>query len=273
MQTVYIGSTLVNDVMLGSQRMDDVFTPRDSITAEFLVIGSGNRGGNGAASTYRGAGAGAGGLLSGSLIILPNQPYQIQVGSADINQNAYDSYITGSNFYYVATAGGKGGTATSDALTSGGNGGSGGGAARTITGYGTAGTGIAGQGNNGAVGNSNNGGGGGGAGGAASGTNAGAGLASSISGTSVTYSNGGRGNTGFTPVDGVNFGDGGEGGPFGSPRNGSNGKQGVVILRYRGTQKFTGGTVTTDGDFTIHTFTTDNPTEGADFTRYTITYT
>jgi len=26
MQTVYIGNTLVNDVMLGSQRMDDVFT-------------------------------------------------------------------------------------------------------------------------------------------------------------------------------------------------------------------------------------------------------
>jgi hypothetical protein len=35
MQTVYIGNTLVNDVMLGSQRMDDVFTVKDT----FLVTG------------------------------------------------------------------------------------------------------------------------------------------------------------------------------------------------------------------------------------------
>lgn len=27
MRTVYLGNTLINDVMLGSQRMDDVFTP------------------------------------------------------------------------------------------------------------------------------------------------------------------------------------------------------------------------------------------------------
>jgi hypothetical protein len=272
MQTVYIGNTLVNDVMLGSQRMDDVFTALPAITAEFLVVASGNTGGQGASSLYRGAGGGAGGLLSGSLIILPNQSYQIQVGSNDGFDTAYDSYITGSNFYNVATAGGKGGGTSTDILRNGGNGGSGGGAARNVNGYGTAGTGISGQGNNGAVGSSNNGGGGGGAGGAASGANAGAGRDSSISGTSVTYSEGGRGNTGFVPVAGVNFGDGGDGGNASTDRNGAFGKQGVVILRYRGAQKFTGGTVTTDGDFTIHTFTANDPQIGANFTQYTITY-
>jgi hypothetical protein len=273
MQTVYIGNTLVNDVMLGSQRMDDAFTPLATINAEFLVVSSGNRGGNGAsAELYRGAGAGAGGLLSGSLIILPYQTYQIQVGTMDANNVTYPSYITGSNFYHFATGGGLGGRTGTDISRNGGNGGSGGGAARNSNGYGTAGTGIAGQGNNGAVGSSNNGGGGGGAGSAASGASAGAGRASSISGTSVIYAKGGEGNTGFIPVGGVNFGDGGSGGNNFSNTAGAYGKQGVVILRYRGAQKFTGGTVTSDGDFTIHTFTTVDTDQGSTFTQYTINY-
>jgi len=285
METVYIGSTLVNDIMLGSQRMDDVFTPQAAINAEFLVVASGNSGGDGVGATPRGgAGGGAGGLLSGSLIILPNQTYQIQVGSNDGVDIAYDSYITGSNFYNVATAGGRAGVGGSTTIrANGGNGGSGGGGA-TSSGnvVGTAGTGISGQGNNGGTaGGTNNANAGGGGGANANGGNGsaggagvgGAGKASSISGASVTYSKGGNGGTaGGGGGNGVNFGDGGNGGAGdGSPSAGF-GKQGVVILRYRGAQKFTGGTVTTDGDFTIHTFTANDPQVSPLFTQYTITY-
>jgi hypothetical protein len=288
MQTVYIGSTLVNDIMLGSQRMDDVFTPPAAITAEFLVVASGNSGGIGQnGNPFRaGAGGGAGGLLSGSLIILPNQSYQIQVGSNDGVNIAYNSYITGSNFYYVATAGGRAGRGGGSSFTlsmNGGNGGSGGGAGTAEDGtVGTAGTGVSGQGNNGGTpGGSNNanaGGGGGAGGNGANGSSGGggaggAGKASSISGASVTYSKGGDGGSIATGGgNGVNFGDGGGGeAGDGSPDPGF-GKQGVVILRYRGAQKFIGGTVTTDGDFTIHTFTANDPQNAPLFTQYTIVY-
>ena len=287
MQTVYIGNTLVNDVMLGSQRMDDVFTALPAITAEFLVVASGASGGTGDGSPNRGgAGGGGGGLLSGSLIILPNQTYQIQVGSNDGFNTAYDSYITGSNFYNVATAGGSAGRGGGSSFTlsmNGLTGGSGGGGATASDGtVGTAGTGISGQGNNGGTaGGTNNANGGGGGGANANGANGsvdgggtgGAGKASSISGTSVTYSKGGNGGTAAGGGgNGVNFGDGGNGeAGDGEPSQGF-GKQGVVILRYRGAQKFTGGTVTTDGDFTIHTFTANDPQVGANFTQYTITY-
>jgi hypothetical protein len=36
----------------------------------------------------------------------------------------------------------------------------------------------------------------------------------------------------------------------------STGTQGVVIIRYPGLQRGTGGTVTTSGAYTVHTFTT-----------------
>jgi len=275
METVYLGNILINDVMLGSQRMDDVFTPPAAINAEFLVVASGNSGGAASGSPTRGGGGGgAGGLLSGSLIILPNQAYKIQVGSNDGLNTAYDSYITGSNFYNVATAGGDGGTGNgTDVSKVGGNGGSGGGGATNNNGVGAGGTGIVGQGNNGAASVTTTGGGGGGANSAASGGTGGGGKASSISGASVTYSKGGDGATpGTGGSNGVNFGDGGDGERGDGVGNAGFGKQGVVILRYRGTQKFTGGTVTTDGDFTIHTFTANNPQDAPLFTQYTITY-
>jgi hypothetical protein len=36
---------------------------------------------------------------------------------------------------------------------------------------------------------------------------------------------------------------------------GGNGGSGIVIIRYSGSQRGTGGTVTSSGGFTIHTFT------------------
>jgi hypothetical protein len=270
MQTVYIGNTLINDIFLGSQRMDDAFQAPAAFNAEFLVVASGARGGSGGGSPSRtGGGGGAGGLLSGSLTILPNITYQIQVGGWNANNIFYDSYLTGSNFYHYATAGGRGGLGNgSDSSKNGQNGGSGGGAAQNSNGAGTAGTGISGQGNNGStVANSTQGGGGGGASAAGSGTTGGAGKASSISGTSVTYSKGGNSTGGAA---GTNFGDGSSGAASGV----GDPKEGVVILRYLAPQKLSGGTVTTDGNYIVQTFyNTTSGTVDAAINQYTIVYT
>jgi hypothetical protein len=44
--------------------------------------------------------------------------------------------------------------------------------------------------------------------------------------------------------------------PTAPDRTGSNGGSGVVIVRYLGAQRGTGGTVTSSGGYTYHTFTT-----------------
>jgi hypothetical protein len=54
----------------------------------------------------------------------------------------------------------------------------------------------------------------------------------------------------------ANTGGGGGGAGFdGAFRPGGNGGSGIVIIRYAGAQRGTGGTVTSSGGFTIHTFT------------------
>jgi hypothetical protein len=49
---------------------------------------------------------------------------------------------------------------------------------------------------------------------------------------------------------------GGGGGGSGGTANGANGGSGVVIVRYLGSQRGTGGTITSSGGYTYHTFTT-----------------
>jgi hypothetical protein len=53
----------------------------------------------------------------------------------------------------------------------------------------------------------------------------------------------------------ANTGGGGGGGTRAGSENGAAGGSGVVILRYVGAQRGTGGTVTSAGGYTIHTFT------------------
>jgi hypothetical protein len=53
----------------------------------------------------------------------------------------------------------------------------------------------------------------------------------------------------------VNTGSGGGGGPNAAGPKGGNGASGVVIVRYAGAQLGSGGTVTSAGGYTIHTFT------------------
>jgi hypothetical protein len=101
-------------------------------------------------------------------------------------------------------------------------------------------------------------------------------LASSISGTSVFYAggggggydlrsagavgaggNGGGGSGGSGGAAGTaNRGGGGGGGNGGTPvYDGGNGGSGIVIISYLGAQRGTGGTITSAGGYTIHTFT------------------
>jgi hypothetical protein len=253
MQTVYIGSTLVNDVMLGSQRMDDVLQSL-SFQAEYLVVAGGGGGGV-FQSAKAGGGGGAGGLLSGSVKILNNYQYQIGVGAGGTQGiNGSNSFFTGSYFYLVSTGGGAGAKDSAD----GNNGGSGGGGAVTFAGFTAGGTGVVGQGNNGATGSTdvglNKAGPGGGAGASpTSETIGGAGKFSSISGTQILYASGGYANSNTSA--GTHYrGIGGDGGILLS-NAGKSGGSGSVIIRYEGSQIANGGTVTTDGSYTIHTFT------------------
>ncbi len=53
----------------------------------------------------------------------------------------------------------------------------------------------------------------------------------------------------------ANTGGGGGGAQYNSGVGGGAGGSGIVILRYLGAQRGTGGTVTSSGGYTIHTFT------------------
>lgn len=193
-------------------------------------------------------------------------------------------------FDTLTATGGGGGGGYSDGLATvtGANGGSGGGGAYATGlpgGNGSAGSGTSGQGFGGGVGSQAwNGGGGGGAAGAGSnasgsiGGTGGPGRLFSISGTPTYYGGGGGGagegggsttNGGAGGIGGGGAGNstynptvatagtantgGGGGGSRDAP--GAAGGSGIVIVRYYGAQRATGGTITTIGGYTIHTFT------------------
>ena len=248
---------------------------------EYLIIAGGGGGGVGA-STWGGAGGGgAGGMLEGSAIVTA-QDYSITVGNGGSSQQSgYNSSFNS----ITATGGGRGG----DWNVGGTDGGSGGGGGGVTSAFGS---GTSGQGNNGGRGSQSGGydgaGGGGGknaVGGSASGGAAGAGGAgksSSISGTATDYAGGGGGGGqgaggcgglggggvgGYTSNQNGGNGTankgGGGGGAGGSSGSGGNGGSGVVIIRYKtdgsdgvDATLTTGGTKTTSGIYTIHTFTT-----------------
>lgn len=256
------------------------FSQSTSYSINYLVVAGG---GSGGASTYSagggagGGGGGAGGLVTATGVSLtPGTAYTITVGAggAAAGVGASGIYVNGnagnnSSISSIATAfgGGFGGGAAN-----GGNGGSGGGAGFS----GTGGSGTSGQGNAGGNGAGSTapfpGASGGGAGAAGANLSAGGvGLASSISGLSVFYAggggttdangtvraggNGGGGAGGITGTSGTaNRGGGGGGSSSGSSGSGSGGS-GIVIISYAGAQRGTGGTVTSVGGNTIHTFT------------------
>jgi hypothetical protein len=251
-----------------SQRLQKV-PPVRPLNALALIVAGGGSGGDSIAG-----GGGAGGLILTEIPLTPNT-YTVTVGAGGINANGQNSSF-GS---YVAIGGGKGGNFTANGNT----GGSGGGGGW----QGSGGAGTAGQGNNG--GNNGSGGGSGGGGGAGnaaavgstppggnglyfalfdnlglgfpSGWFAGGGGGIRDSGTDTQggLGGGGRGATGTGAVDGTagiaNTGGGGGGGQRNLVVNGKRGGSGIVIIRYPGPPIATGGTITSVGGDTIHTFT------------------
>ena len=249
------------------------FSQPAGYSVNYLVVAGGGGGGPAVSGVASSGGGGAGGLLPTSASLSSGTAYTITVGAGGAsNTNGSNSVISS-----IATAigGGKGGTGSGGAGSSGGSGGGG----AQITGAGGAAT--SGQGFAGGAGDatSSSGGGGGasavGANGAFNaGGNGGAGSSNSISGSAVTYAGGGGGSasTGGSGGSGgggaggnsgtpsgaaasANTGGGG-GGSYGTTSNaGGAGGSGIVIISYLGAQRGTGGTVTSSGGYTIHTFT------------------
>ena len=253
-------------------------------SVEYLVVGGGGGGG------YQvGGGGGAGGYVAGVAYVTPSTAYTITVGTA--GSAAASGAAVGTNggpssFGTVATAlgGGYGSSYSAGPANSGGSGGGGSGNSSTALyapGAGTAGQGFiggtgvvttwAGGGGGGASsaglpGSSANGG-TGGAGGPGkqwlngtyyAGGGGGCGNAGSSGGTGGAGGTGGGGTGGTnTPATAATNGTPNTGGGGGGTRDTGppgNGGTGIVIIRYPGAQRGSGGTVSSSGGYTYHTF-------------------
>jgi hypothetical protein len=278
-------------------------------TTDVLIVAGGGGGSRGTGT----AGSGAGGLLYGSgvMTFASGTSYPVTVGAggaaAPASVNTSGSVGNPSVFNGATAAGGGVGARNSGAAIAGGSGGGSSGASingserahssatqgpsASLTGYGNPGAPTSwgssyyaggGGGGAGAIGGP------GGDAGPGGGGNGGAGLAYSISGSSVTYAGGGGGTreegpygTGGPGGGGFGFGalvpaapggaagtanrGGGAGGsasaatPFSPTLFG--GGSGIVVVSYPGAQTASGGAVTTSGSGptlkTIHTFTGD----------------
>ena len=261
----------------------------DSYSVEYLIVAGGAGGGG----VYSGGGGGAGGLLTATgFTVVPNQLYTVTVGGGGAISSTNLQGNDGSNsaFGTGLTAFGGGGGGCSSGPQTGRPGGSGGGAERGGVPGGTpfpaAGTGISGQGYPGGLGYDGvalctAGGGGGGAGGAGSDSprvasaqnNAGpGGVGLEWYGTFYAGGGGGGNDQGTTAATGGNGGGGnggvlntvgtagatnrgGGGGGASNSQQGTAGGSGIVVIRYLGAQRGTGGTITSSGGYTIHTFT------------------
>ena len=253
---------------------------------EVLVVAGGGGGGG------WGGGGGAGGLIYSSIhTITPGSAITATVGDGgSAGTTGYTSGGDGTNSVFgalTAIGGGGGGHYPGVSGRNGGSGGGGGGNEGSSVQPG--GTGTSGQGFSGGTSNSRNdgnywgAGGGGGASGVGEnavnlqGGNGGNGLSFNISGTSQFYAGGGGGHTPNAPGTAITtvggLGGGGAGGRYyqsitaisGTPNTGGGGGggyagaaggSGIIIVRYPGSQRATGGTVTSVGGYTIHTFTT-----------------
>jgi len=257
---------------------------------EVLVVAGGGGGGgsSGSGSGPRGGG-GAGGLIyRSSYPVTPGSAISLSVGAGGAGGagGAENNGTSGQNSTFgnlTAVGGGYGAAYTGTFI--GGTGGSGGGSSYTYSrSSGTQGQGFAGGCGGGPSVGGSGAGGGGGAGGPGRngindrGGNGGAGLMFNISGFPRYYAGGGG--AGIYPqgavyqgIGGIGGGGdgsgggtspvaspgaqntGGGGGGGGSVAGGGTGGSGIVIVRYRGPQKATGGTITQVGGYTIHSFT------------------
>ena len=249
-----------------SQTIGDYTTPvaavatssPSSMELEYLVVAGGGGGGGGATSRV-GGGAGAGGYRTGTST-KSFGTYSVTVGAGGAKGTQGGSTGTngsvGSNsvFDSITSNGGGygGGSSNGGTVGAGGNGGSGGGSGHspaTSGGLGNTPSTSPSQGNDGGGGDVSGGGGIGGVGTGGIGATGGAGVVNTIRGTgSVTYSAGGN-SDGSGTNGSANTGNGGN--------STGNGGSGIVIIKYltSASSGSTGGTITTDGAYTIHTFT------------------
>ncbi len=266
----------------GTGTCDLIMNAHKSVTAlfnlasydiEYLIVAGGGGGGRGALepggtvlAPQAGGGGGAGGVLSGSVSVISGSSMSITVGSGGgEGVNGTNSSISGIG---TAVGGGHGGSPWNYNPTDGGSGG--GGQANWLYG-----AGIAGQGHDG--GQYAGGGGGAGAPGGSNNGPGGSGVPSSITGSSRYYGGGGGAGTTGGTAGGAGGGGNGADSYFGNPATagapntgggggggtnnvvgefrGAPGGSGIVIIRYAGAQRGTGGSVTSVGGYTIHTFT------------------
>jgi hypothetical protein len=208
---VYVDSTQ------GWLAYSDVYTSGNPVpqpyTGTYLLVAGGGGGG-----AITGGGGGAGGLISGTLSILPGTVYTAAVGAGGARGpapggaggNGGPSTFTGLT---TAVGGGGGASAGTSPTPSGSSGGSGGGGSYAFPGPGPGGNGTPGQGNAGGAGSPINpgdntaAGGGGGSGGAGQsapspgqGGAGGAGTANSVTGAPINYAGGGGGGSGTGSV-------------------------------------------------------------------------
>ncbi len=303
----YAKGFLVNTrFVLGGISLRKVTSPTSAPTtqANMLVVGGGGGGGAGGSNRGHYGGGGAGGYKAfTNQVIVPATAYPIVIGDGgNGNYNGQGSNGGNTTFNNITATGGGGGATYN---SNGSNGGSGGGG----------GSGIGGnanlyEGNDGGAGATYAGGGGGGSGstgssGSGSGGTGGTGTLNSINGSSVYYAAGGGGGarTGGGGTGGTGGGgNGGSTGPGGSATgygsggggagwynySGGNGSSGIVIISYKtdgsdgiDSSLSTGGTKTTSGSYTIHTFTSNGtlnlipiaPSGSTLLKNYAITYT
>lgn len=239
--------------------------PKPPLSIEWLLVGGGGSSGR-TNGSYATGGGGAGRFLSSSVEI-NEQEIIVAIGlggaavtSGNSANDGQSSIVAINDVTYIAPGGGGGGAYQSSysANGSGRNGGSGGGQGEegnfiTLGGDAIAGTGLAGFGSDaerqsgGSTFQSETA--GGGAGGAGIDTSPGMAWVNG-----VTYAVGGPSLAGGNAS--TTAGSGGKS-TIGAGTNSTAGKDGIFIIRYAGSQKATGGTITSSGGYTYHTFTED----------------
>lgn len=261
-------------------------------TVKSLIVAGGGQGGSTWTNAVGGGGAGAGGLIYNATTTVTNGTYAVVVGAGGaISKTAFGGVGgNGGNSSFAGQTALGGGGAGGQESRGGSNGGSGGGmAGKNGALGGTKGLGTSGQGyDGGSAATYGNGGGGGGAtavGGdnsSGSGGAGGAGLANPITGSTVGQLSGGiyylagGGGGAYSGAGGLGGGGAGVpsypgGGTAGTDNTGGGGGggagdgggvtcvggSGVVVISYTtGAINATGGTITTSGGNTIHTFLT-----------------
>jgi hypothetical protein len=211
---------------------------------DILLAAGGGNGGTFTIDSSNAGGGGAGGLICTSnnqFNILPGTTYTVTIGGPGANS----TFNQASDYTIIALAGGSGGSSNATSNTNGSIGGSGGGKGGGTSSSNTPGNTIQvlytgyGHGNDGFAG------GGGGAGGIGDGSGSGGAGITWINGQ--TYCMGGNEGKNTHSPHPANSGSGGHGG--------ANGTSGICIIAYAGSQRGTGGTITTSNGYTYHTFT------------------